>query len=89
MTKNKMYDIARVALMLLVVFAHGSRMYSGGVYTPINDSFTLRLLTAIIYAFHMPAFFMLSGCQWSHQAQKGKYQNARAFLKRKACVYFH
>lgn len=84
MTRSRMYDITRVVLMLLVVFAHGSRMYSGGVYTPVNDSFVLRLLTAIIYAFHMPAFFMLSGCQWGYQAQKGKYRNAGTFLLKKA-----
>ena len=43
MTKSKVNDAAKVALMLLVVFAHGSRMYNGGVYTPVRDSFSCAI----------------------------------------------
>ena len=80
------YDITKVVLTLLVVFAHASRMYAGGVYTPIHSSFSLRVLTAIIYAFHMPAFLMLSGCIFGYQIDNGKYTDNCAFLKGKAIV---
>lgn len=80
MTKSKAYDAAKVILTLMVVFAHASRMYAGGVYSPINSSSLLQMLTAVIYAFHMPAFFLLSGCIFGYQIDNGKYTKHGFFL---------
>lgn len=84
MPKTKVYDLCKILLTLLVVFAHASRMYNGGVYTPIHESSSLRLLTIMIYTFHMPAFFMLSGCIFGYQIDSGKYRDHKAFLVGKA-----
>lgn len=83
MTKTKAYDVAKVLLTLLVVFAHASRMYDDGVYTPTTSSSSLRVLTVIIYSFHMPAFFLLSGCIFGYQIDNGNYKNHWLFLSNK------
>lgn len=83
MTKSKAYDVLKVILTLMVVFAHASRMYDDGVYSPINSSSILHILTVVIYAFHMPAFFLLSGCIFGYQLDNGKYTKHGVFLANK------
>ena len=53
--RDKLIDIAKGVGILLVVFAH---TYSG-------------TLSGIIYYFHMPLFFMLTGCALTYSSQSG------------------
>lgn len=64
-------------LILLVVLGHvaggGENLWKGGA-----DASTLGIIREIIYAFHMPAFFLLAGMCWR---SKGGWTE---FLKKKA-----
>lgn len=53
--RDKLIDIAKGVGILLVVFAH---TYSG-------------TLSGIIYYFHMPLFFMLTGCALTYSSRRG------------------
>lgn len=53
--RDKLIDIAKGVGILLVVFAH---TYSG-------------ILSGAIYYFHMPLFFMLTGCALTYSSYKG------------------
>lgn len=67
-------DRLRVALILLVVIGHATRMFSPmGVYSgriaidPIHE-----LITTVIYSFHMPFFVMISGYVYGICVMKSK-----------------
>lgn len=53
--RDKLIDIAKGVGILLVVFAH---TYSG-------------ILNGVVYYFHMPLFFMLTGCALTYSSSKG------------------
>lgn len=83
--KGTIYDSVRFIAIILVVLAHVTRMYTGlGVVTPVMHSRGLALLTAFIYAFHMPLFIFISGAVFGLCIEKGKYQKRVAFLAKKA-----
>ena len=84
--RKSTYNSAKIILTLLVVIAHSTRMYTGyGAFTPVRSSYVLSVLSALIYAFHMPAFVMLSGCVYGYQIDNlGKYTKPVPFVKRKA-----
>lgn len=83
--KGNFYDTARFAAVLLVVWAHVTRMYTGlGVVDPVMPSKGLAWLTKVIYAFHMPLFIFLSGAVFGMCLENGKYQDRVRFLLRKA-----
>ena len=60
--KSNYYDKMKFIAMILVVWAHSTRMYSGnGVVIPYCSSKILDIVTTIIYSFHMPLFIFISG----------------------------
>lgn len=91
-------DLWRLILSILVVIGHAT-YYSistkyGGMY--INDEMTAagiqltmvrkitNAVTSLIYGFHMPAFFVISGIIFARQLEKGKFQNGKELIKNKA-----
>lgn len=79
------YFLLKALLIPLVVLAHITVMYTpDGAYTCVTGSRLLRHLTNYIYSFHMPAFFMASGCVYGYCVQAGKYRHAGRFLGNKA-----
>lgn len=82
--KNK-YDAAKVLSLILVVFAHCSKMFSpeAAIQTfALND--VLSLITSFIYSFHMPVFIAVSGSVYALCLNKGKYSDVRSFIHNKS-----
>lgn len=88
MGKEKLneYEIIKVVAILLVVFAHVSRMYtSDGIIDTLRDSITLNYLTQYIYSFHMPLFVFVSGAIYYYVRKKlNKYDNINKFVVSKS-----
>lgn len=88
MEKDKLndYEIIKVIAILLVVFAHASRMYtSDGIITPMHASIGLNYLTRYIYSFHMPLFVFVSGAIYYYVRKKlNKYDNISKFVVNKS-----
>ena len=84
--KSTHYNVIKVLTMILVVFAHAGRMYTGdGVVTPINQSHLICSLTEYIYGFHMPLFLAASGMVYGLCIDDlGKYKEPLPFIKNKA-----
>ena len=72
--EKTLLDRLRVALILLVVIGHATRMFSPmGVFSeriPVDP--ILSLITKVIYSFHMPLFVMISGYVYGICVQKSK-----------------
>lgn len=82
---SAVYNIVKVLTVLLVVFAHSTRMYtSGGAFSPLNQSAALAKITDYIYIFHMPLFIFVSGAVYGLCIQQGKYENKLKFIGSKA-----
>jgi len=66
-------DYAKGLGIILVVFGHANRgLYSAGVYLSER---TYQLIDSIVYSFHMPLFFFLSGLFFVQSLEKrGKTQ---------------
>lgn len=87
-TMNKLKDIEsmRVITMILVVFAHITRMYTPNAAIPqlVNYSL-LSSFTSWIYTFHMPAFVAISGAVYYYVKRERKsYNNLVPFIQNKA-----
>lgn len=90
------YDIIRVTLVILVVLGHSDfyqiKTAFGGIYLmnemelhQVQDTQLhgiIRMLSAIIYSFHMPAFVALSGALY--MKHYGKYKTFRGLIEEKA-----
>lgn len=82
--KSKLYHLAKSITTLLVVIAHATRMHTSvGVVPALNQSAALDALTTYIYAFHMPLFYLLSGCVYGYGIERDKYKSIGPFLKSK------
>lgn len=81
LNSSRVYDVAKMIAVLLVVLAHATRMHTPyGAFSPMNKASKLWILTEYIYQFHMPLFIFLSGAIWGACIQRGKYENKTAFL---------
>ena len=69
-------DYAKTIGIVLVVFAHASR--SIGRTSGLVWSDSLQTLDGVIYAFHMPLFFLLAGYAASLQARQSTQSFARS-----------
>ncbi len=79
------YNVGKVILMSLVIFAHSSRMYSPqGAFTPALESDILAKISDLIYQFHMPAYMAVTGSVFGLCIERGKYQNYKEFVINKA-----
>ena len=82
---SAVYNIVKFITVLLVVFAHSTRMYtSGGAFSPLNQSIILAKITDYIYIFHMPLFMFVSGAVYGLCIQQGKYEKKLDFIRNKA-----
>ena len=82
---NNKYDVAKVLTLVLVVFAHCSKMFSAEAAIQnfaLDDA--LSLITSFIYSFHMPVFIAVSGSVYALCLNKGKYSNVRSFIRNKS-----
>lgn len=62
-------DYAKGIGIILVVYGHVARgLHSAGMF---NDGLAFALVDSIIYSFHMPLFFFLSGLFLSESARRG------------------
>ena len=81
--RNWTISYLRVAAMLLVILGHGLAIYSSRVSWPFekNVVWYWNDLCAIIYSFHMPVFFVISGYLYSYlYLYQNKYHNVKFFL---------
>ena len=70
--KTDVYTAVKVMTAILVVAGHVAVMYtSDGVIPVLGASRALAALTKIIYRFHMPLFFFISGSR-SFEVDVGK-----------------
>lgn len=88
MTMNKLKDIEsmRVITMILVVFAHVTRMYTVNAAIPQgNTDVFFTAITEWIYTFHMPAFVAISGAVYYFvKRERNAYNDIWIFVKNKA-----
>lgn len=78
---SSLYDAAKVLATVLVVVAHATVMYTNsGAIAVAGTSAFLTYLTEYIYSFHMPLFFLLSGCVYGYCIEHGKYERAIPFI---------
>lgn len=78
------YSLLKALIVPLVVLGHFCVMYTqNGAFRPLVTSRTLGLVSTYIYSFHMPAFFMLSGCVYGFAILAGKYRAPGHFLLKK------
>lgn len=86
MNKLKDYDAMKGITILLVVFAHATRMYTPKGVLQIDYSKTLEVITNFIYMFHMPSFVMISGAVYYYvKRERGKYNNQKKYIQNK-CI---
>lgn len=72
--------------ILLVVLGHVTRMYtmSGAIDTGSSPT-VFKIITALIYSFHMPAFFAVSGAVYFiNKVERHKYNNQWSFIVSKS-----
>lgn len=85
---NKLKDIEsmRVITMILVVFAHVTRMYTVNAAIPQgNTDVFFTAITEWIYTFHMPAFVAISGAVYYFvKRERNAYNDIWIFVKNKA-----
>lgn len=69
-------DVMKFIGIILVVIGHVTRMYtSQGLIPTIGENSTLKIITDIIYSFHMPMFVFVSGMTLAFVlARKTSYQ---------------
>lgn len=78
------YALLKALIVPLVVLGHFCVMYTpNGAFHPLAESKTLGQVSTYIYSFHMPAFFMLSGCVYGFAILEGKYRAPGHFLLKK------
>lgn len=76
------YDLLKVFAIFLVVVGHIAILYGGKSFGLLENRF-LTVLCSIIYLFHMPLFFSLSGAVYQIGLDRGKYSSFSQFLKNK------
>lgn len=76
----------KVITILLVVFAHVTRMYTPqGAFQPLVGSNLLETITLYIYSFHMPTFVAISGAIYFYvKRTKNRYDDPKIFIINKA-----
>lgn len=78
------YGLLKALTVPLVILGHITVMFTAdGVFRCVTGSRLLSWLATYIYSFHMPVFFMLSGCIYGWGIRAGKYRRAGAFLLKK------
>lgn len=83
--KSILYDQLKIITIFLVILGHCLIMFSaGGAIVVQQKSALLAYASTILYRFHIPCFFMVSGAIFALNLQKGKYAVFSAFALKKA-----
>lgn len=78
------YGLLKALIVPLVILGHFCVMYTpNGAFHPLAGSSVLASVSTYLYSFHMPAFFMLSGCVYGFAILSGKYRAPGHFLLKK------
>lgn len=79
------YGLLKALVVPLVILAHITVMYTAdGAFHCVRSDNLLVAISAYIYSFHMPVFFMLSGCVYGLCIRSGKYRRPGQFLLKKS-----
>lgn len=85
---SERYNVMKVLLTLLVVLGHALIMYTtDSVIAVRRTSEALSVLARYIYSFHMPAFFLVSGCVYGicrERMDERKYPDGLRLIALKA-----
>ena len=80
-----LYDQLKIITIILVVLGHCFIMFSpDGAIPVLRKSVILTYSASILYRFHIPCFFMVSGAVFAFNLKKGKYGVFREFVGKKA-----
>lgn len=83
--KTEVYTAVKVITAILVVIGHVAVMYTDdGAIPVLGASRVLAAVTKVIYRFHMPLFFFISGCVYAHNVAAGKYAHRPSFIAKKS-----
>ena len=80
---EKRLDNLKVFATLLVVLGHVGVFYSGLGVLEFPEQPGIKIMTWLVYSFHMPLFFFISGVIYGICLGKGKYGDVRAFVGKK------
>ena len=82
--KSMIYDHLKVITIALVILGHCLVMYSpDGAINVVKAFLPFELATLLVYRFHVPCFFMVSGAIFALCLQKNVYQNFAVFFRKK------
>lgn len=83
--KTFIYDYLKIISILLVIAGHCFVMYSpDGAIDVVESFFPFQLATLLVYRFHVPCFFMVSGAIFALCLNQNIYPDGITFLKKKA-----
>lgn len=80
---EKRLDNLKVFATLLVVLGHVGVFYSGLGVLEFPEQLGIKIMTRLLYSFHMPLFFFISGVIYGICIGKGKYVDVRVFAGKK------
>ena len=94
---NYKYDVIRIVLTVLVVIGHANYYNAGNAYGGIYIADQMSAagiadtafhgfaeqIKQLIYTFHMPAFFALSGTLFYSQLKNGRFNSVTEVVKNK------
>lgn len=82
--KSEFYNRIKIVTTIIVVLGHVTTMYSvNGAIDIKGESAFLEKMTAFIYTFHMPLFYLVTGAVFGYCIEAGKYKDSIAFIKNK------
>ncbi len=83
--KSMIYDLLKAFAILAVVAGHCLAMFTpDGAIPTVCGSRLLGFLGSIVYRFHIPCLFVVSGALFAFCWRKGHYHDPRLFLRKKA-----
>ena len=83
--KSMIYDLLKAFAILAVIAGHCLAMFTpDGAIPTVCGSRLLGLLGSIVYRFHIPCLFVVSGALFAFCWRKGHYHDPRLFLRKKA-----
>lgn len=80
---EKRLDNLKVFATLLVVLGHVGVFYSGLGVLEFPEQLGIKIMTRLLYSFHMPLFFFISDVIYGICIGKGKYGDVRVFVGKK------
>lgn len=83
MRRYNKYDALKILAVFLVVIGHVTIRYNDTSY-PGHETRIARLITFVIYSFHMPLFMAISGSVFQLCVNKGKYNEFVSFVRNKS-----